>query len=316
MFVTRTSKGVNPRCDIVSTDEQKRRAEAVGSNPDGDDQNSSIIREELQNEDAMMVELAEVVGALVKYHPDYFMESCQTELLPLIGELIQKDMSSAEKQFSLCFFDDVVEHGKEKSFPLWNLFMPFMLEYVTDPHVGVRQASCYGLGVCAQQGVELFRPFVRQSLELLLSVISKPEAREEDNAPPTENAISSVGKFIVFQEAELGAEVPQLMQLWLSWLPLEVDDIEAKAVHKHLFNLILGNHPHIFGADFANLPKILSIFAFLLKEDTPVEFMESKAETRELLVQMHRQMGELVQKASSVLPEEQQVVLRAALGPS
>jgi hypothetical protein len=77
-------------------------------------------------------------------------------------------------------------------------------------------------------------------LEILLSVITKPDSREDENAPPTENAISSVGKIIVFQESELGADVPELMKLWLSWLPIEVDEIEAKAVHKHLCNLIVG----------------------------------------------------------------------------
>jgi len=191
--------------------------------------------------------------------------------------------------------------------------MPFMLEYATDTHVGVRQASCYGLGVCAQQGGELFRPYVRQTLDLLVQVIKAPDSREEDNAPPTENAISSLGKICVFQESELGGELPRLMHLWLDSLPLEIDEIEAKAVHKMLFGLIVGNHPHVFGQDFANLPKILNIFAFLLKEDTPEEFTESKASTRELLVQMHRQMGEILQKAAAVLPEDQQAVLSAAL---
>lgn len=161
-------------------------------------------------------------------------------------------------------------------------------------------------------------------MEILLSVITKPDSREDDNAPPTENAISSVGKIIVFQEPELGGDVPELMKLWLSWLPIEVDEIEAKAVHKHLCNLIVGfvssccslsnsarNHPHIFGAEFANLPKILSVFASLLKED--VDLVEDKESLRNLFKQMHQQMGELIGKAGEVLPPDQQAILQAAL---
>lgn len=209
-------------------------------NPDADRDDSTLIRDELASEDELMVELAEVVGALVKYHPDHFMEAHQAELLPHIGTLIAADRHPSERQFALCFFDDIVEHGKEKSFRYWELFMPFMLNYVTDEHDGVRQAACYGLGVCAQHGGDLFKPYAKKALELLLSVITKPDSRDEDNAPPTENAISSVGKIIVYQESELGGDVPELLKLWLSWLPIEIDDIEAKAVHKHLCNLIVG----------------------------------------------------------------------------
>eukprot|EP01127_Copromyxa_protea_P013418 TRINITY_DN361_c0_g1_i1.p1 TRINITY_DN361_c0_g1~~TRINITY_DN361_c0_g1_i1.p1 ORF type:complete len:1095 (-),score=333.86 TRINITY_DN361_c0_g1_i1:67-3351(-) len=290
---------------------QTRRQQAVGMNPDADRDDSAMIREELKSEDDMMVELAEVVGSLVKYHPDFFMETLKTELLPLVGALIQRTCQPAERQFALCFFDDIVEHGKEKSFPYWELFMPFMLEYATDAHEGVRQAACYGLGVCAQQGQELFKPYARQALEILLSVISKPDSREDDNAPPTENAISSVGKIIVFQESQLGSDVPELIKLWLSWLPIEIDDIEAKAVHKHLFGLIIGNHKHIFGADYGNLPKILSIFANCLREDTDV--VEDKKELCNLFKQMQQQMGDLITKAVAVLPADQQALLSQAL---
>jgi hypothetical protein len=131
-------------------------------NPDADKDDSTLIREELRSEDELMVELAEVVGALVKYHPEYFMEAHKSELLPLIGTLIARDRHAAERQFALCFFDDIVEHGKEKSFVYWDLFMPFMLEYATDAHDGVRQAACYGLGVCAQQGGDLFKQYARK----------------------------------------------------------------------------------------------------------------------------------------------------------
>jgi len=187
---------------------RSRRDEILALNPDADLDNSTLIRDELKQEDELLIELAEVIGALVKYHPDFFMEAHPSELLGMIGELIANQRAPAERQLALCFFDDIVEHGREKSFQYWDLFMPFMLEYATDPHDGVRQAACYGLGVCAQHGGELFKKYARKSVELLLTVISKPDSREDDNAPPTENAISSVGKIIVYQESELGTDVP------------------------------------------------------------------------------------------------------------
>jgi len=189
--------------------------------------------------------------------------------------------------------------------------MPFMLEYVVDPTPEVRQAACYGLGVCAQQGAEKFKPYTRKVLELLVSVIKHPLSREEDNAPPTENAISSVGKIIRYQDSQLGNDVPELLNIWISWLPLEVDDIEARAVHSHLFTFITSNHPHIFGKDFANLPKILSIFAFLLQKDNP-PLVNDKGVIVSIIKQMQQQMpGELLAKAFEVLSAQEKLVLQS-----
>jgi len=289
---------------------KNRRLDLSGKNPDDDADDSAHIREDLSREDELLRELAEVVGALVRYHPDFFMEAFQQELFGLVGELIQKHCASAERQLALCIFDDVVEHGKERSFPLWDLFMPFMLEYAVDTTPEVRQAACYGLGVCAQQGAEKFSPYTGKVLELLVSVIKHPLSREEDNAPPTENAISSVGKIIHYQASQLGNDVSEILKMWLSWLPLEVDDIEARAVHSHLFTFITSNHPHIFGKDFANLPKILSIFAFLLQKDNP-PLVDDKGVIVTIIKQMQQQMpGELLAKAFEVLSAQEKSVLQ------
>lgn len=60
------------------------------------------------------------------------------EISPLIGQMIQKDQPAALRQFALCVFDDLVEHTQERSLPFWDAFIPFMLDYATDPHPGVR----------------------------------------------------------------------------------------------------------------------------------------------------------------------------------
>eukprot|EP01126_Amoeba_proteus_P036058 TRINITY_DN365_c0_g1_i1.p1 TRINITY_DN365_c0_g1~~TRINITY_DN365_c0_g1_i1.p1 ORF type:complete len:1122 (+),score=271.13 TRINITY_DN365_c0_g1_i1:75-3368(+) len=288
----------------------QRRQELLDSNPDGDEDDSILVKEETSKEDELLRELAEVVGALVKNQPQVFVEAFKTGLCPLVGNLIQKNRPAAERQLALCIFDDLVEHAKADSFPFWDSFMPFMLEYATDPNPEVRQASCYGLGVCAQQGLERFRPYTRQVLALLISVITKPDSREDRNAPPTENAISSVGKIIHYQAEELGSDVPELMKMWLNWLPLQVDDIEAQAVHEHLFSFIMSNHPHIFGQDFANLPKILSLFAFLLIErEEPL--VKDKAVIKVILTQMQQQMpAELLARAFAVLSKDEQASLQ------
>ena len=93
----------------------------------------------------------------------------------------------------------------------------------------MRQASVYGVGVMAQALGAAFTPHVPASLAALAAVIQAPDARDEENANATENAVSSLGKLCEFQRGAIpGPEnvVPQ----WLSCLPLREDKVEARAV--------------------------------------------------------------------------------------
>ena len=58
----------------------------------------------------------------------------------------------------------------------------------------LRQCAVYGLGVAAALHQAAFRPHSSAVLAALTAVISKPDARSEDNAMATENAISALGK--------------------------------------------------------------------------------------------------------------------------
>eukprot|EP01130_Rhizamoeba_saxonica_P013734 TRINITY_DN589_c0_g2_i1.p1 TRINITY_DN589_c0_g2~~TRINITY_DN589_c0_g2_i1.p1 ORF type:complete len:1097 (-),score=272.59 TRINITY_DN589_c0_g2_i1:62-3352(-) len=240
-----------------------RRGELVSRNLDGDADESFAIREELSKEDDVTTELAELIGALVKYHPDIFLNQFGDQIQLVLG-LLDPSKSPAERQLGVCIFDDIVEHTKEQSFPLFQRFLPILLQYSQDQHAGVRQASCYGLGVCAEHGGETFKPYGEATFQALISVISAEGSRNMTNGAATENAISSVGKILKNHSYLLGDQLTEIMRMWLSWLPLEIDEIEAKVVHEQLTNFILSSHPTIFGNDFAHLPIILRIFAQLL----------------------------------------------------
>jgi len=217
---------------------QSRRNKLLKGNPDGDVDDSYIIREEIAKEDDINSELAEVVGTLVKYHRTTFLPAFQ-DLAPLVFQMVQKGNYPSERQLAICIFDDIVEYTYDQSYPLFNHFVPLMLEYALDPHPGVRQASCYGLGVCAQNGGTVFKPFVPKALEVLIKVINEPGSREDEKtAPPTENAISSVGKIIQYQGDCIVDMLGALVDAWVSWLPIEIDVIEAKVVHYQLCHFI------------------------------------------------------------------------------
>jgi len=290
---------------VVAT--QERRKELSGRNHDEDLDDSYVVRDELLKEDDITVELAEIVGALVMNHPESFLAAFN-DLAPIILQLVQKTSAPSERQLALCVFDDMVEHTREHSYPLFQHFVPFMLEYASDPHPGVRQAALYGLGVCVQHGGDNFKPIVPKVLEILVNVINGKDSRVDKNAPPTENAISSVGKIIRYCSPLLGDQLPQVVDMWVNWLPINIDNIEAKVVHDQLFDFIKTNNNLVFGANYKNLPKVLSVFAQILGTD--LISTEGTNSIKEILNHMKQSFpADLLQSAfGSITAAEQQKI--------
>jgi len=283
---------------------QSRRNQLLKSNPDGDVDDTYIIREEIAKEDDINSEIAEVAGTIIKFHRTTFMAAFQ-DLIPMMIQMVQKDSQPSERQLAVCMFDDIAEYSFENTFPLFNTFVPLMLEYALDPHPGVRQASCYGLGVCAQNGGTAFKALVPQTLELLIKVINEPGSREEKSAPPTENAISSIGKIVQYQGDVLGDKIGTIVEMWVSWLPLEVDIIEAKVVHNQLCHFIKTMNSLVFGYGGKNLAKVLNIFGRIV--DTELITPETLQIIKEILTQLSKQVpAEMMQAALlSITPESQ-----------
>jgi hypothetical protein len=289
---------------------QSRRQALLKSNPEGDIDDSYLIREELDKEDDINDEIAEVLCVLVKYHPSYFLPVFQgTDLANMTLQMSQKTSPPSERQLSVCIFDDLVEYTKEQSYPLFNHFVPLMLDYAIDPHPGVRQAATFGLGVCAQFGGAVIKPYILQILDVLLKAINEPNARTDDMIPPTENAIASIGRIIQYQSDFLGDKLPQLTDIWVNWLPIEMDTVEAKLVHQQLCHFIKHINPAVFGTNGKNLQKVLDIFGKIV--DTDLVNPETQITIKEILSSMYKQLPpEIFQRALHNISPESQNKLR------
>jgi hypothetical protein len=290
---------------------QTRRSKLLKSNADGDIDDSFIIRDELGKEDEINNEIAEIIGVLVKFHRSYFMSVFQaSELSQMTIQMSQKKSPASERQLAICIFDDLIEYLGEQSYPLCGHFIPLMLDYSLDPHPGVRQAACYGLGICAQNGGTVIKPHIPQILEILLKAINEPNARtDEKMIPPTENAISSIGRIIQYQPDVLADKLPQLVDFWVSLLPIEVDIVEAKLVHQQLCHFIKHINALVFGPNGKNLPKILDVFGRILETDlvTP----ETQNVIKEILTSMYKQITpEMFQAALQAISPQSQQKLR------
>jgi len=127
--------------------------------------------------------------------------------------------------------------------------------------------------------------------------------------PPTENAISSIGKIIEFQSDLLGDKVSYLVDLWVNWLPIEMDKVEAREVHKQLCHFIRHINAQVFGRDGKNLLKVLEIFGRIV--DTDLVLKDTQTTIKEILSSMYKQLSpEIFQSALQNISPESQHKLR------
>ena len=94
-------------------------------------------------------------------------------------------------------------------------------------------------------------------------------AEEEDEKSRwqvLDNCVSALGALARYQNR------PDLYEPWLQYLPLRNDEVEGPVVYNMLIDLINDNHPIVLGNNFANLPKILSIFIAI----TGTSFVKNK----------------------------------------
>lgn len=110
-------------------------------------------------------------------------------------------------------------------------------------------------------------------------MINAPDARKGRNAPPTENAISSLGKILTHRKAACGAKFADFIDLFVTALPIVVDKAEAKVVHAMLVQFIqkyvdplvsdssLRYYDNVVGKKLKNLQHVLDVLATVLDDD-------------------------------------------------
>jgi HEAT repeat protein len=99
-----------------------------------------------------------------------------------------------------------------------------LIQSCRDPDPQVRQAAVYGVGVCAQYGGALFAAQIGEALNVIHGIVNAPNARDEDNGFASDNAISALGKMILFQPEALGSNRAAAVGIFLAYLPVVTDE--------------------------------------------------------------------------------------------
>lgn len=246
--------------DKLMNDHFERAAARLEKRKDED--YDEIVEEQLADEDNediyALSKIADILHALFLTHKDSFFPFFD-QICGHFVKLLAPERSWSDHQWALCVFADVIEHGGPACIKYQEFFLRPMIQYITDKSPEVRQVSAYACGVLGQFGGDGFAQACAEAVPRLVEVINAPESRAVENINPTENAISAVTKILKYNNKAIN--VDDMIQHWLTWLPVVEDEEESPHVYGYLCDLIQANHPIVLGPNNENIPTLIRIFS-------------------------------------------------------
>ncbi|GBG31453.1 Importin-5 [Hondaea fermentalgiana] len=249
----------------------QRRAEAVlrMNNAGYEAEAIEEYMEELNEwETEFMTDIIDSIGYILKLIGPPVLPVFDEILHPFL-QVILVDQSDALRHNAMCLYDDIIEYGGAGAHKYLDTCYPAMIQYAQSDHEPLQQSAIYGIGQVAEHAPKRFAQDAGRVVQLLSTIITQPDAREEDNIDVTENAVSVLGK--VYAHHKQNVPATELMQLWLQHLPLTEDLAEAKYSHRLLVRLLAENDAGVLGPNQANLSQILRVLAALLATVTENE---------------------------------------------
>lgn len=234
---------------------------------DYDEQLEEKLIQEDNDDVYILSKISDILHALFGTHKSELFPFFDS-LLPHYIKLLGPERPWADRQWSLCVFDDIIEHTGAAAVKYSDIFVGPMLQYLDDESPEVRQAASYGIGVMAMSSSEAFAKVILEALPRLQHVINGPRGNmngqrqvPQEDLAPLDNCISAVGKILKYASNLLGENRAPLLRDWLSWLPVTEDKEEAAHVYGFVGDLIESNDPVILGENNVNLPSVICLIA-------------------------------------------------------
>ncbi|XP_066262018.1 importin-5 [Euwallacea similis] len=274
------------------------------------------VQEQLEDEESddiyILSKVADVIHSLFTVYGENFIPLFD-QLLNHFVNLLAPNRSSADRQWGICVFDDVIEFTGPACCKYQRYFLEPLAVYVRDKSVEVRQAAAYGWGVLAQFGGEQFATELSKILPVLVEVINDSQSRDPRNLNATENAISAVTKIMKYNNSQIN--LTEIIPIWFSWLPVTEETDEAPYIYGYLCDLIEQNNQAVIGVNNANIPKIIHIIAEAFNN----EVLEPSSTEGARMLNIVRQVQSndtFFQTVVQTMTPEQQQALHAALHSS
>ena len=205
------------------------------------------LKEEIQNIENIQCEISNIIGALYKTHKSKSNDIVTIIINKILPKFV-KSNSNFELKFSLYLIDDLIEYiGQEILFYIWNYFFEILTTSIKNENCDIRQASAYGIGIFAKFTKNNFDIYAEKSIIILKDAMlinfnnNNIDEDKTDFGYSFDNIISAFGKIIFYQ---FNSEIVQkylneLIQIWISNLPIKYDNDEKFIQHELICDLFL-----------------------------------------------------------------------------
>ena len=180
--------------------------------------------------------------------------------------------SDLESLCSICFFDDFMEYGAIEGVVL---FVPTFLNNTCNldtTNEDLLQSIVFGYGViCKRLNRDQFKEYNTKIITYIANLMQREV--NEDNGKTYDNAVSSMGKYLIYQSNN-DANALNMCKQFIKLLPLKNDLDECKAVCEEFFNQIKNSNP-LFVND-TNLPEIKQSLIDIKNLNDEKKFLEEQ----------------------------------------
>eukprot|EP00922_Rhytidocystis_sp_ex-Travisia-forbesii_P038038 GHVS01056648.1.p1 GENE.GHVS01056648.1~~GHVS01056648.1.p1 ORF type:complete len:623 (+),score=97.40 GHVS01056648.1:2240-4108(+) len=227
-----------------------------------DEEDIEAINEEKDEEQQLRTSLLEILGILMKHHPDEVTSVCSRQLSEFMSKNLLSSESDDDKAIGLYVLCDALEHLKERLWTTCQSFLSVLIESCNHDNMAVRRAAAYGVSqACKLQG---FAVGAAAANRYLMAALSRPDAvSSRDQRMCTDNVVGALGD-VIFRYGDSNNSVKG----WLDYLPLKEDLEEAKRVHGDLVRMMEENNPLVLGNDNSNLSQLVGVLANIYKTES------------------------------------------------
>jgi len=173
-----------------------------------------------------------------------FEKHCGAQCRAFLSAETYETGYEADQVLALSMLTELVRHGGQAAHPFVELIVATSRFFLSNSDNGscsaqIRQSVSYALGVCAQSKL-LQREHAHRWLDLLTKVATAADAKSEENADATENAISAIGKICEAYILPIGlyAQKKNAIVEWMGLLPLINDEEERHFCDEYLLSIL------------------------------------------------------------------------------
>ncbi|OIT39666.1 importin subunit beta-1 [Nicotiana attenuata] len=187
---------------ITESSNRKGKLAERAKTEDFDAEEAELLKGENMQEDLIFSHVGAISDTLIKNFKVaflHFFDELSSYLFPMWG----KDITAQERCTSIYIFGGLVEECPEAALKYCDVFLPLFLDASNDKCPTIRQCALYGLGLYAEYGGSVFKPFVREATSRINVVIMHFRARELENEHAYDNAVSALGKICQFHRESI-----------------------------------------------------------------------------------------------------------------